>query len=101
MSGESLAGGSLRDTTNMLLDADVARRIRKDRTLATCPTSPLAPTVQRSFRRVTPGGALRAANMLLDTGGAALIIHSPRDDYQTDPSGCSGEPVACGVISSM
>jgi superoxide dismutase, Cu-Zn family len=48
---------------------------------------------------VTPGGSLRGANLLLDTDGAALIIHTMRDDNRTDPSGGSGTPWACGVIS--
>lgn len=35
---------------------------------------------------------------LLDADGAALIIHTGPDDYATQPSGGSGEPIACGVI---
>jgi len=50
---------------------------------------------------VTPGGSLRGANMLLDTDGAAVIIHATRDDYRTDPSGGSGARVACGIITGM
>lgn len=50
---------------------------------------------------VTPGGSLRGANMLLDTDGAAVIIHATRDDYRTDPSGSSGARLACGMISGM
>ncbi len=36
---------------------------------------------------------------LLDADGAALVIHSRADDYTTDPSGNSGDRIACGVIS--
>ena len=50
---------------------------------------------------VTPGGSLRGANMLLDTDGAALVIHATVDDYRTDPSGSSGSRVACGIIPGM
>ena len=36
---------------------------------------------------------------LLDADGAALVIHARGDDYETDPSGNSGDRIACGVIS--
>jgi Cu-Zn family superoxide dismutase len=36
---------------------------------------------------------------LLDADGAALVIHQRADDYATDPSGNSGDRIACGVIS--
>jgi Cu-Zn family superoxide dismutase len=36
---------------------------------------------------------------LLDADGAALVIHARADDYATDPSGNSGDRIACGVIS--
>ena len=32
------------------------------------------------------------------TNGAAVVIHAKADDYKTDPSGSSGDRVACGVI---
>lgn len=31
--------------------------------------------------------------------GTALIIHSGEDDYESQPSGDAGDPVACGVIA--
>ncbi|QHW34651.1 superoxide dismutase family protein [Paenibacillus rhizovicinus] len=37
-------------------------------------------------------------NSLLKEGGAALVIHDKADDYATDPSGNSGDRIACGVI---
>ncbi|WP_258171288.1 superoxide dismutase family protein [Paenibacillus sp. R14(2021)] len=37
-------------------------------------------------------------NSLLKTGGVALVIHDKADDYVTDPSGNSGDRIACGVI---
>ncbi|MEQ7049666.1 superoxide dismutase family protein [Paenibacillus alvei] len=37
-------------------------------------------------------------NSLLKSGGTALIIHAQPDDYKTDPSGNSGDRIACGVI---
>lgn len=36
---------------------------------------------------------------LLDADGSALVIHSDPDDHHTDPSGASGDRIACGVIS--
>jgi Cu-Zn family superoxide dismutase len=37
---------------------------------------------------------------LLDADGAALVVHAKADDYATDPSGNSGERIACAVISA-
>jgi len=37
---------------------------------------------------------------LLDADGAALVIHARADDYATDPSGNSGDRIACAVIST-
>jgi len=36
---------------------------------------------------------------LLSNGGSAVVIHSGADDYKTDPSGKSGDRIACGVIT--
>jgi len=36
---------------------------------------------------------------LLTNGGAAIVIHAKADDYKTDPSGDSGDRVACGVVT--
>lgn len=36
---------------------------------------------------------------LLDADGAAFIIHAEADDQMTDPSGESGDRIACGVFS--
>ncbi|HSO59112.1 MAG TPA: superoxide dismutase family protein, partial [Paenisporosarcina sp.] len=38
------------------------------------------------------------ANSLLDEDGSALIIHEKEDDYVTDPSGNSGDRIACAII---
>ena len=37
-------------------------------------------------------------NAILDSDGSALAIHEKADDYETDPSGESGEPIAAGII---
>jgi superoxide dismutase, Cu-Zn family len=35
---------------------------------------------------------------LFSNGGTALVIHAKADDMKTDPSGNSGDRIACGVI---
>lgn len=41
---------------------------------------------------------LNEPNSLLKDTGTALVIHSGQDDGKTQPSGDSGERIACGVI---
>lgn len=36
---------------------------------------------------------------LFADGGTALVIHAQADDMKTDPSGKSGDRIACGVIT--
>lgn len=35
---------------------------------------------------------------LLDADGAAIVVHAQADDYRTDPTGNSGDRIACGVL---
>jgi superoxide dismutase, Cu-Zn family len=37
-------------------------------------------------------------NSLFHDGGTALVIHAKMDDLMSDPSGNSGDRIACGVI---
>jgi superoxide dismutase, Cu-Zn family len=37
-------------------------------------------------------------NSLFHDGGTALVIHAKADDLMSDPSGNSGDRIACGVI---
>lgn len=37
-------------------------------------------------------------NSLLDGDGSALVIHADPDDYKTDPSGNSGDRIACAEL---
>ena len=39
------------------------------------------------------------ANQVLDENGAALVIHAQADDMVTDPSGNSGERIACAELA--
>jgi len=43
---------------------------------------------------------LIAARMTLDTP-TAIVVHAAADDLKTDPSGNSGDRIACGVASSV
>lgn len=39
------------------------------------------------------------ANSLFHDGGTAIVIHAKADDLMSDPSGNSGDRIACGVIA--
>lgn len=43
---------------------------------------------------MTPG----AANSIFANGGTSIIVHEKADDMKTDPSGNSGNRIACGII---
>lgn len=45
-----------------------------------------------------PGASLGAAG-LGDSDGAALVIHAAADDNMTDPSGNSGDRIACAILA--
>ncbi|MEO5568000.1 MAG: superoxide dismutase family protein [Gemmatimonadaceae bacterium] len=51
-----------------------------------------------SIHLTSPGGTLKGENMLLDADGAAVVVHATADDYKTNPSGNSGNRVACGAV---
>jgi superoxide dismutase, Cu-Zn family len=38
------------------------------------------------------------ADSLFHEGGTSLVIHAKADDLMSDPSGNSGDRIACGVI---
>lgn len=41
----------------------------------------------------------RIAGLINDADGTALVVHANPDDYQTDPSGNSGDRIACAVLA--
>lgn len=44
---------------------------------------------------------LRINDALFDDDGAALVLHAGADDYRSQPSGDSGERLACGVLNRL
>ncbi len=38
--------------------------------------------------------------MLADADGLSLVSHAKPDDYRTDPSGESGDRIACAVVAA-
>jgi Cu-Zn family superoxide dismutase len=39
------------------------------------------------------------SHSLFTNGGTAIVIHAKADDMKTDPSGNSGDRIACGVVT--
>jgi Cu-Zn family superoxide dismutase len=52
--------------------------------------------VKLEDKDVTLGDGARS---LFSNGGTAIVIHATADDMKTDPSGNSGDRIACGVIT--
>src|SRR5687768_1575922 len=47
------------------------------------------------------GASLRgdtAPDALLDADGGSVVVHASADDYTTQPSGASGDRIACGAV---
>jgi len=49
----------------------------------------------------TIAGATLKDGGVHDLVGKALIVHAKADDYKTQPSGNSGDRIACGVITAL
>lgn len=48
-----------------------------------------------------PGAMIASGSVMLgDADGTALVIHAKADDYKTEPSGDSGDRIACAVIAA-
>ena len=50
-------------------------------------------------RGVTLSGS--GENSLFHEGGTSVVIHASADDNKTDPSGNSGDRIACGVVMRL
>jgi Cu-Zn family superoxide dismutase len=54
---------------------------------------------QATYTVTTPRVTLGAGpDSLFDADGSALVIHADNDDQMTDPTGNSGDRIACGVL---
>ena len=63
------------------------------------PNLPIDANGVGSLEFTIPGASLSGgAQPMLDSDGAALVIHAGPDDYRTDPSGNSGARIACGAF---
>lgn len=57
-------------------------------------------TVSQEFKAENVTLKIGEENSLFKEEGTALVIHAGEDDQITDPSGDSGDRVACGVITA-
>jgi len=62
------------------------------------PNVTVSPNGSVTVSVMTPAGTLHGTDGLIDSDGAAVVIHAQADDYRTDPSGNSGARIACGVV---
>ena len=52
------------------------------------------------FEAFAPGLSLSTGpGAVLDADGTAIVIHAKADNHQSQPSGDSGDRIACGVLS--
>ncbi|OJY68711.1 MAG: superoxide dismutase [Sphingobium sp. 66-54] len=61
------------------------------------PNLTIGPDGRGSLTYSLKGGTLAG---LLDADGAAFVVHAKKDDQKTDPSGDSGDRIACGVFTA-
>ena len=53
--------------------------------------------LNRAIGAVQSAAGLSSYN-ILEGNGTAVVVHSAPDDYRTNPSGASGDRIACGVV---
>ena len=69
-------------------------------TIATIAAGALVAASCGSEDEAATGPATEAPSVpLVDASGAAFVIHATADDYSTDPSGDSGDRIACAVLT--
>jgi Cu-Zn family superoxide dismutase len=84
--GENSGGAHMGDLQNVTVASDGTLKVKV-----------VVPgTYLRNAGRDTAAGA----SQILDASGAALVIHAQPDDYKTDPSGNSGDRIACAVLGA-
>jgi superoxide dismutase, Cu-Zn family len=66
--------------------------------LGDLPNFDTPPAGRLTFEFLLAGVSLKGQHALLDGDGSAIVVHSARDDYRTDPSGDSGSRIACGAL---
>jgi superoxide dismutase, Cu-Zn family len=63
------------------------------------PNMTIAADGRGSVEFTIPGASVSGGEAaMLDTDGAAMMIHEKADDYRTDPSGDAGARIACGTF---
>jgi Cu-Zn family superoxide dismutase len=67
--------------------------------LGDLPNVTTGPAGTGSASAVLPGAPAVLLGTLFDADGTAVVVHASADDYRTDPSGSSGNRIACGVLS--
>jgi superoxide dismutase, Cu-Zn family len=62
-------------------------------------TCPISSSVRMACEVFDPNVTLgNGAGTLFSPDGTALVIHAGADDYMSQPSGNSGERIACAII---
>jgi superoxide dismutase, Cu-Zn family len=56
-------------------------------------------TAKTAVKNTSVGFGTSDTKSLFANGGTAIVIHANADDYNTDPSGNSGDRIACGTIT--
>jgi Cu-Zn family superoxide dismutase len=84
--GENPQGAHMGDLQNVTVASDGTLKVK-----VVVPGTYL----RNAGRDTAPGAA-----QILDASGAALVIHAQPDDYKTDPSGNSGDRIACAVLGA-
>ncbi|MDO7834946.1 superoxide dismutase family protein [Sphingobium sp. HBC34] len=65
------------------------------------PNMTVGPDGSGAIEYHVPGSMIReGATPLLDTDGAAIVVHAQADDNMTDPAGNAGGRIACGVLAA-
>jgi superoxide dismutase, Cu-Zn family len=67
--------------------------------LGDMPNMTVAASGQGTLETTVAGSLTPGVAPLFDADGTSLVIHASADDYVTDPSGNSGNRIACAVIA--